>query len=1057
MQSVIDGTIEADAAQAAETSEASAASEPAPATETREPETPVGEKPRADTSPLGVAYAADREGRNRDAIAEYEKLVEASKDGDDDESKETHFQALCGLARVHLQLTAYDKVQAYAETMTQVAATKAHEAEAERWTALSLERRGDKESAARHRRKAIEAAREVGSEGRQVLAEALCDEALALREAGEMDEAKERLREARRVARAKKKRTRIGVLADLIEGGIERREGRLSQAAALFTSAHTTAEILGYALETARSANALGNVHHELGAYDRAQRSFEDALEIGEELGSTEFIIGPSIGLASVATKTGDFEAARAYNEQALAEWEKAGDVAGMALATANLSQLSAETGAYDKAIEEANASLTLLEGGANENLRALVTVDLGNAQLASGDLDAARTTYESIPETFTGKPHMRAHGLATAGLGRICLEQKDAEAAKRLLVKAVDVLGDARAGADAAEARLDLARALYAAGDTEGATRALDRAREQLDRARSFKTDKAIAEVQALLGVEPAMVEEKAPDSEAPATETPATETESRPEAATEAAPDAVETQSAETETPAPAAESEEPAAAEEPTDDDVPGASETPVEGDAGPEAEPKTLVEVPPDATVDDGVKALYGGKHDEALAIFQQVIANTTGDDDQALEARATAYKGVAHVHYENANYEALKAWADTMLAESTCDVEKAEATRWLGVIADKQGDHAAAAAHFANAIKMARDAGAEGRAVLAEALCDEGQLHGDRGENKAARNRFREARRIVRAGGEPTRIGVLANIYEGGICRRQGELSKAIALFSEAKAGADELGIVDEQIRAAKGLGSSRLLAGDLERAKRAYESAIEVGEKAGSRRVVGIKVNLGLVLQSMGDLAMARVNFEQAAATWEKAGDRYSTAVAKCNLAELAIEEGDGADAVAYAQAALKLLEGGIHKSAAGHITAVLGDAQLVAGDPAAAKATYEGLLESFPEEKHPDAVGFAWRGLGRIALQASDFRSACDWLRKAVEKLADAKAEEGSAATRLELAQALAAANDPVGAKQELARARGQFELMKRERQLERVAELEAQLASPGVPPASG
>jgi len=451
----------------------------------------------SDDEALTPAKDAERAGRIDDARKEYEQVIETARKDEAPASKALLAAALDGMARVYRHTSEYDRLRECGETLAAVAVGPAQQALGERWIAVACWREGHAKEAEAHFEAAAKAAEAAGPAGRDVLADALCDHASLLRQTGRMADAKKQIRAARRVLRGRRGASAAGVQADLVEGGIARREGRLVDALQLFSSADTGAKELNDGAARANASIALGNVRKAMGDYEHAAHAYTRARDLSTEYGLTRLAYEASIGLGNTLWAQGDLDAARVHNEEARTAAKAAGDVSNVALATANLAKLNLELGDPGRAVGLADEAIEALARGLNEELRGLVMGVKADALLAQEDAAGAKAVYEAVVASFEEESHPNPVCRAWRGLGRIALLEGDASDACALLARAVEGLTRANSQEHAAATRIWLARAHLAAGNPEPARHELAHAREVYEQLGG--ADRQLAEIEAL------------------------------------------------------------------------------------------------------------------------------------------------------------------------------------------------------------------------------------------------------------------------------------------------------------------------------------------------------------------------------------------------------------------------------------------------------------------------------------------------------------------------------------------------------------------------------
>jgi tetratricopeptide (TPR) repeat protein len=207
-----------------------------------------------------------------------------------------------------------------------------------------------------------------------------------------------------------------------------------------------------------------------------------------------------------------------------------------------------------------------------------------------------------------------------------------------------------------------------------------------------------------------------------------------------------------------------------------------------------------------------------------------------------------------------------------------------------------------------------------------------------------------------------------------------------------------------------------------------------VGESTGDVRLQAYAAwTAGRVHTVMGDgeaaIAACRRSVELAA-------DPVAQANAVGWLGAAHLENGDAGGAAAHLEDAVARLQhlrgtGGGYRDRQldGILRAVLGEAQLSAGDVALARASVEEALAITRAGGWPVAVGYAERAMGRVALAQGRLEEAGAALERALLTFAASEARAQVARTRVVLAELRAARGERDAAAAELRAARALFE----------------------------
>jgi eukaryotic-like serine/threonine-protein kinase len=258
--------------------------------------------------------------------------------------------------------------------------------------------------------------------------------------------------------------------------GVHYGTGSYAEAKALLERALAIREqVLGpHHPDVAASLNNLAGIHRATGSYAEATALYEQALAIWEQaLGPEHPDLATSLNnLANLHQVTGSYAEAKALHERALAIREQTLGSAhpDVAQSLDNLASVHNATGSYAEAKALHERALAIREqtlGPEHPEVAASLN-NLAAVHWSTGSYAEAKASYEralAIREQALGSEHP---GLAypLLGLARIALARGRAADAAALAERAVKVREDGSAPAgEVAEARFELARALWVAG----------------------------------------------------------------------------------------------------------------------------------------------------------------------------------------------------------------------------------------------------------------------------------------------------------------------------------------------------------------------------------------------------------------------------------------------------------------------------------------------------------------------------------------------------------------------------------------------------------------
>ena len=229
--------------------------------------------------------------------------------------------------------------------------------------------------------------------------------------------------------------------------------------------------------------------------------------------------------------------------------------------------------------------------------------------------------------------------------------------------------------------------------------------------------------------------------------------------------------------------------------------------------------------------------------------------------------------------------------------------RATALNWAAVLAQHQGDYAAARGLYEHSLALRRRL--DDRLGVAAALVGLGNLAALQGDLAAARSQFEEAAAIGRDLDQP-RVVTAALTNLGWVAHADGDLSGARALYEEALEARRRTGDGHGTALVLANLGDLALQQGDLDTSFTLHTEGLELRRRLGDRAGVGESLAaLGRVALARGDRAGARALHAEGLAERRRVGDRPGMPPSLTALAELARLDGDPDTAAALLGEAL--------------------------------------------------------------------------------------------------------------------------------------------------------
>jgi tetratricopeptide (TPR) repeat protein len=221
--------------------------------------------------------------------------------------------------------------------------------------------------------------------------------------------------------------------------------------------------------------------------------------------------------------------------------------------------------------------------------------------------------------------------------------------------------------------------------------------------------------------------------------------------------------------------------------------------------------------------------------------------------------------------------------------------RAVALNWAAVLAQHQGDYAAARGLYEHSLALRRRL--DDRLGTSAALVGLGNLAALQGQLGAARGQFEESLAIGRELEEPQVVAAsLTNL--GWVAHARGDLRGARALYEEALDVRRRLGDGHGTAVVVANLGDLAQQQGDLDTAHALHTEGLDLRRRLGDRSGVADSLAaLGRVALARGDRVTARSLHGQGLAERRRVGDRPGMPASLSALAELARLDGDAAAA----------------------------------------------------------------------------------------------------------------------------------------------------------------
>ena len=174
--------------------------------------------------------------------------------------------------------------------------------------------------------------------------------------------------------------------------------------------------------------------------------------------------------LAGVSESRDDIAGARQYYAQAIALRTRIGDSRGLASDYNNLAGLAQDAGDFDGARRQLEAALAINRRDGRAEVAATNLVNLAGLASLTGDFGRAVSLYREALATWREREQWADMADALRGLGELELRRGDYPAARNDLREALDIYDRTGPAADAFAVRQEMAGALAAQGELQGA-----------------------------------------------------------------------------------------------------------------------------------------------------------------------------------------------------------------------------------------------------------------------------------------------------------------------------------------------------------------------------------------------------------------------------------------------------------------------------------------------------------------------------------------------------------------------------------------------------------
>jgi predicted ATPase len=170
--------------------------------------------------------------------------------------------------------------------------------------------------------------------------------------------------------------------------------------------------------------DALGGLLIDLGEYHRADRSYQQSVDLWSQLGDRRAVIQGLYALATIKSHGGDVAEARALLEESLTIARELHDERGIAASLHNLGMLAREDGDPDRAIALLDEAMTIWRRLGDAHWIGVTAGNLGDAYRLAGDAASARVCFDESAGRYASLGDR--FGLGVVANQRGLLEQSE-------------------------------------------------------------------------------------------------------------------------------------------------------------------------------------------------------------------------------------------------------------------------------------------------------------------------------------------------------------------------------------------------------------------------------------------------------------------------------------------------------------------------------------------------------------------------------------------------------------------------------------------------------
>jgi serine/threonine protein kinase/Flp pilus assembly protein TadD len=338
---------------------------------------------------------------------------------------------------------------------------------------------GDATKAEEYSRQAIQLAEANGMENLTTIGLVDIGNAYLLR--GNFSEADQYYTQALRLAQLYKGK-RNEARASLSLASLRSQQNRPDEVPAYIQTALSYYEQGGYRKETSQAYVVLGRAYDELGDYDRAEKAFQQQLQLAQTVNDPEQIGSAHEGLGSVSAHRQNYPASLTHYDEKYRISISLGKKLSVGFASVARGDVLAQLGRFDEARKALSEALTTAENGGHDPYKELLALaHLGNAQVSLFQRQPAEAIKESQATLLVSQPDYKLITVRAKSILGVAQTISGQAAAGRKQCE--DAVTEARTLKDPfllSQALLALAEAALNAGDAQAALNAASEAQQR-------------------------------------------------------------------------------------------------------------------------------------------------------------------------------------------------------------------------------------------------------------------------------------------------------------------------------------------------------------------------------------------------------------------------------------------------------------------------------------------------------------------------------------------------------------------------------------------------